>query len=377
MKIKNILAVCLLVGILAVPASAQDLLPASFGNWTAAGPATHVAAGQIEQFSAEQAAILREYGIGSAERRDFAQGPKTATVTVYNMVDPSAAFGSFTFLRVPQMTALDLSDAAPYTAGARDRALLVVGNFLLEVSSPQARPVDADLKQLATALARRADTRPYPRIGDFLPQQGLVHGSEQYVLGPKAMASVFPKGTTGQTDWIGFGKSAEAIVAHYRFKDGGPDSLLLIATYPTQQIAAEQFAALPQWFALNSDASRTASRPLVFGTRSSSLVALLTGTDSRESAEQILSQIHYGTDVTWNEATHELTDPSISAIVVGGILDTGSIMLLAVAAGLGFGGFRLFMKHLLPGKVFDRNDSVEILQLGLGSKPIQAKDFYQ
>ena len=362
---------------LAGPASAQGLLPASFGNWTAGAPATHVEAGQIEQFSADQAAILREYGISSADRRDFSQGSKTATVTIYNMVDPTAAFGSFTFLRVPQMTALDLAGAAPYTAGTRDRALLVVGNFLLDVSSPQTRPVDADLKQLAAAIAPRADKRPYPQIGQFLPKQWLVAGSEQYVLGPKAMASVFPRGTTGQTDWIGFGKSAEAIVARYRLKDGGPDSLLLIATYPTQQIAAEQFAAMPQWFALNSDASRAGGRPLVFGTRTSSLVALLTGTESRESAEQILSQIHYGNDVTWNEATHELTDPSISAIVVGGILDTGSIMLLAVAAGLGFGGFRLFMKYLLPGKVFDRNDSVEILQLGLGSKPIQAKDFYQ
>ena len=47
-----------------------------------------------------------------------------------------------------------------------------------------------------------------------------------------------------------------------------------------------------------------------------------------------------------------------------------------VAAGLGFGGFRLFIKYLLPGKVFDRSDDIEILQLGLASKPIQAKDFY-
>ena len=80
--------------------------------------------------------------------------------------------------------------------------------------------------------------------------------------------------------------------------------------------------------------------------------------------------------VTWNEPTHTITDPSISQIVVGAILDTGSIMMLAVAAGLGFGGFRLFIKYLLPGKVFDRSDDIEILQLGLASKPIQAKDFY-
>jgi hypothetical protein len=51
-------------------------------------------------------------------------------------------------------------------------------------------------------------------------------------------------------------------------------------------------------------------------------------------------------------------------------------MLLALAAGIGFGGFRIFIKLVLPGRVFDRNEDVEILQLGLSSKPIEAKDFY-
>jgi hypothetical protein len=51
-------------------------------------------------------------------------------------------------------------------------------------------------------------------------------------------------------------------------------------------------------------------------------------------------------------------------------------MMLALAAGIGFGGIRLFMKLLLPGRVFDRHDQVEILQLGLTSKPVNSKDFY-
>jgi hypothetical protein len=70
-----------------------------------------------------------------------------------------------------------------------------------------------------------------------------------------------------------------------------------------------------------------------------------------------------------------LTDPSISTIVVGAIVDTGSVMLIALAAGLGFGGLRLLLKVALPGRVFDRNDQVEILQLGLTSKPIKSQDF--
>jgi hypothetical protein len=63
-------------------------------------------------------------------------------------------------------------------------------------------------------------------------------------------------------------------------------------------------------------------------------------------------------------------------MIVGVFEGTGLIMLLAVAAGVGFGGFRLIMKTLLPGRVFDRDAQVEILQLGLISKPIDSRDFY-
>ena len=379
MKRKAFFAALFFFGLSAGSASAQGILPSSFAGWNASAPAAQVSASHVEQFSGDRAGVLREYGINAAERRDFAQGPQNATVTLYNMVDPSAAFGAFTLLKSPEMAPLAQAGSAPYTAGARDKAILVIGNLLLEVSSPQDRPVDADLAQLAIAVTPRADTRPFPRIVDFLPQEGRVPGSERYLLGPRAMAQVFPAAPKGQADWIGFDRSAEAIVARYHLRSQPKDQemVLLVAMYPTQQIAADQYGAFNKWFALNVDAAAANGRPIVFGTRMSSLVALVAGAESREMAASMLSQMHYSTQVTWNEPSHELTDPSISAIVVGAITYTGLIMVIAIAAGLGFGGFRIFMKFLLPGRVFDRTRNVEILQLGLGSKPIEVKDFYE
>ena len=150
----------------------------------------------------------------------------------------------------------------------------------------------------------------------------------------------------------------------------------MLILYPTQQLAADRYNALSKSFALNVAPSQAGDKPAVFGTRSSALIGLLAGVESRETAADLLNQIHYASDVTWNEPTHDLTDPSISTIVVGAIVDTGAIMLLAVAASLGFGGFRLLTKFLAPGKIFDRNAEVEILQLGINSKPIDVKDFY-
>jgi len=45
--------------------------------------------------------------------------------------------------------------------------------------------------------------------------------------------------------------------------------------------------------------------------------------------------------------------------------------------GVAFGGVRLLTKIFFPGKVFDRQSSNGVLQLGLASKPINSDDFYQ
>ena len=376
-------------GLWGAPLAAQSLLPGSVGAWSAAGASSQVPAQQIEQLANDRANIVREYGVTSGERREYANGNDKASVTLYRMVDPSAAFGAFTFFRDPEMALPAPVPAASYTASKRGRALLVVGNLLVDVASTRGDKAEmgsAELNALAQGVAAKADRRPYPPIATFLPREGLIPGSERYVLGPLALAQVFPPAATNQTDWAGFGSSAEAIAGRYRLP-GAPtekttgggrstEGLLLLILYPTQQLAAERYNALSKTFALNAEPGETDGKPAVYGTRSSALIALLSGVESRETAVGVLSRIHYASDVTWSAPTHDLTDPSISTIVVGAIVDTGAIMLLAVAASLGFGGFRLLAKFLAPGKIFDRNTEVEILQLGINSKPIDVKDFY-
>ena len=373
--------------VLTMPLAAQDMLPSSVGTWAATGAATQVAAQQVEQLANDRANILREYGITAGERREYADGNDKATVTLYRMVDPSAAFGAFTFFREPDMALPAPVTAASYTAGKRGHALLVVGNLLLDVVASKREMTSAELNTFAQSVAAQVDRRPYPPIAGFLPKAGLIPGSERYVLGPLALAQVFPAGTSIRSDWAGFGSSAEAIVARYRLTAGKlsnqsslrerpAEGLLLLILYPTQQLAADRYDALSKSFALNVEPGQAAGRPSVFGTRSSALIALLSGAETREAAAELLNQVHYSSDVTWNEPTHNITDPTISTIVVGAILDTGAIMLLVFAASIGFGGFRLLAKLVAPGKIFDRNAEVEILQLGINSKPVDVKDFY-
>lgn len=371
-------------GLASLPLAAQNLLPSSISGWTASGAPAQVSAQQIEQLANDRAAVLREYGITSGERAEYTSGSDKIDVTLYRMVDPSAAFGTFTFLREPDMALPPPVPAASYAASKRGRAVLVVGDLVMEVDSPGKQLASGDLNALARSVAGKADRRPYPPIAAFLPHEGLIPGTERYVVGPLALARVFPPAAEVKSDWAGFGNSAEAMLGRYRLgQDSGtssakdrPEGVLLLILYPTQQLAADRYNELSKVFALNVNAGQAGDKPAIYGTRTSALVALMSGVESREAAANLLRQIHYSSEVTWNEPSQKINDPTISTMVVGAIVDTGAIMLLALATSLGFGGFRILAKFVAPGKIFDRNADIEILQLGISSKPIDVKDFY-
>jgi uncharacterized membrane protein len=58
------------------------------------------------------------------------------------------------------------------------------------------------------------------------------------------------------------------------------------------------------------------------------------------------------------------------------MIATMLFMLVAVVLGVAFGGVRVLAKIFFPGKVFDRPDQMDVLQLGLSSKRIDSRDFY-
>ena len=366
-RLSPIVILCLIAA--ARPAASQSVLPSSFAGWNAAEAPAVVPSAGFDQVLGPDAAIFREYFLKSLERRAYTQGAQTTAVTLYRFRDPSSAYGAYTFLRNDSLAAADLGS---FGAAATDRALVVVGDFLLDVAEKPARPSNADLKQLVTFLYKISDHTPFPSIGEHLPEHGIVRSSEHYVLGPRALSQYVPLGTD---DWVGFDHSAETILARYRL--AGKDATLLIASYPTQQIAAEKFAGMLRRFTFDPPGGVPPDQTVLFGKRSSSLIAVVIGAPSREAANQLLDQVQYESQVTWNEPKHTLTDPTIGSIVVGAFLGTGVIMLLALAVGLGFGGLRAVLRIFFPNKIFDREKQIEILQLGIYSKPIQAKDFYE
>jgi hypothetical protein len=359
----------------AMPAAAQGILPSSFNGWTGspqpaiAAPVVNfddhvasIAAGQV-------AAAQQEYGFISGEQAAYsrANDNDTLQITLYRMKDPSGAYGMYSYLRSPDLPRADITD---HSAMSRERALVLDGNLVLDIHGVDLPRSGKDLNALVAAINPKAQQGPLPTIFEHLPTKGFIDRSDKYILGPQTLNRFFP---VTPNDWLGFGTGAEAEVARYHVD--GRELNLLIADFPTPQTAQKKLAQLQQDYHVNAPSTDPNGSP-IFARRSITLLAIVSGARTREEANKVLDQIQSGTEVTWNEPTFQFKEPAITTMIVGAIIGTGIICCFALVSGLAFGGFRLVVKRWLPDKVFDRSSTMQVLQLGLGSKPINSEDFY-
>ena len=353
----------------ALPASAQGILPRSFAGWSGnAKPGvaepTIYNGDKIGSVTAERTqAAIKEYGFVSGENGEYSRGSETLQVNLYKMKDPSGAYGLYSYLRAIDMPHADFTE---HSSMSREHALVLIGNVVVEVAGKDLPKNKAALKALVTAVAPHAESGLLPTIDDRMPTKGFVDRTDKYVLGPSTLNQFFP---LADGDWLGFSQGAEAETAKYRVN--GHELNLVIADFPTPQTAANKLAELQKQYNVNGSES---SKPL-YARRAMTLVAIVSGAATKKEADAILDQLESGTQITWNEPTFQFKEPGIGMMIVGAIMGTGVICLFAIIAGLAFGGVRLVVKRA-TNKVFDRPDQVQVLQLGLSSKPINAEDFY-
>jgi hypothetical protein len=342
--------------------SAQGLLPSSFENWTSGGSQSVA----LDQVAGADAAAIREYGFVRAERAEYTRGSDKVTVTLYRMSDPSDAYGAFTYLRQAGMAP---SSIAQFAAASPARALFVVGNFLIDVSGPVGHFKDG-IDILIGTLKPKADGRPFPTIGGHLPTEGMIPGSEHYILGPIALHALLP---VGSGDWLGFSNGAEAFSA--RFRNGGQEVTLLVVEYPTQQIAARHFDQA-QPVLQSSSASPVPGYLFLSWERDDDLISIVYGRAPSTYANSLVKKVIFGHNVAWNAPSFKATDLSWPVYIIGAFTGTGIVMVFSIVSGIGFGFLRLLIKYIAPGKVFDRHKSMEVIQLGLTGNRINTKDFY-
>ena len=361
-----------LVALGATSISAQSsVLPDQAGAWLATGPAKMLRANDLGSNWSPRPnaqAVLKESGLSRVEERTYRHGSDEATLRTFVLNSPTSAYELYTYLISPGMRGVDLADGA---AAGENRTYILAGNLVVEASlTGNAKP--ENLADLAEAVKSKADATPFPPLRGYLPAHWLVFGSQKYALGPEAlrdaMASLDQNGYQPIVDEIGFQDDAEAILARYQGEKGG--GVLLLVLYPTPQVAENRLHHLEQ--AIRS-AAKDAS---VNVERKASMLSLVFGATSPTHAQAIRDEVNYETEVTWNEPSTTATDPPLVLVLFKIFLFTSLFLVVATIAGMFFGVVRLLIKHWLPGKVFDRPQDIEVLQLGLTSKKIDPTDMY-
>jgi hypothetical protein len=328
----------------------ERVFPDRFAHWTASSTLMKVK--PVE----EEYNVLIEAGVVDVMERTYSNGSQQLGVVLYQLRDPSSAYSVYTYLSQQR---------------SRGQALFQVGNFVV-LSLGTQEFEEADRRSLAESIGKHADATPLPPIRMYLPDEGRVGGTERYALGPigfRAAAAALDRADFASlADQTGFASSAEAMFARYR--TGKNEAVLLLLDYPTPQLAEQHLRhlelALPQ-------SAREAGTPIE---RKGSLLAIVLSPSSAHYAKSLRDAVNYETQVTWNEPSATATDPPWTTVIARIFIGTGVFMVAAVVLGIAFGGLRVVTKILLPGKVFDRPERMEILQLGLSGKRIDPSDFY-
>jgi hypothetical protein len=244
-----------------------------------------------------------------------------------------------------------------------------VGNFVVQVESAKTKDfAESDWNALKDALRKQADKTPLPPIREYLPQQDLDAATQRYALGPagfRAAAESLGKPEFATlAEVVGFSTGAEAMLAQYK-----AGALLILIDYPTPQLAELHLRHLETSLPEKAKQGGTTIE------RKGSLLSVIMASTPGYAAK-LRDGVNYETQVTWNEPSGTATDAPWGVVLYRIFVGTGIFMVAAVVLGIGFGGIRIFTKRLFPGKVFDRPEQMEVLQLGLSGKRIDPRGFY-
>jgi hypothetical protein len=352
------LFVCGFALLSAASLSAQESpLPKQFQNWKLA---SCVAKPVVP-------AIWKEAGMREYSACQFKAGDKTVGIAGGRYHDPSSAFEAYTSQLRAGMVPTNLGQVSAFD---KDGVIILEGTLVLFSTANVSKE---DLSALIKAVEAGSEKGPLPPVRTYLPKTGRVLGTERYALGPDAMraalADVGQGDTAGLIEASGVSHDDEVMVARYSLPGKGTGVLLLIE-YPTPQLAEQHIHHFEE---VLSPAAIQAGSAIE---RKGSLLKIVLAPSSAEYAKQLREAVDYETQVTWNEASQTATDPPITSIMVKIFIGTGVFMVAAVVLGIAFGGVRVLTKRFFPGKVFDRPEQIEVLQLGLSGKRIDPSDFY-
>lgn len=304
-------------------------------------------------------AVEREYGVQEIERQQFQMDNQTAEAIVENAADTFSAYGLLTFYQTDRMT---LEKDLPLVRQGPRVALMARGTLFIRIpfdAQANAGLTRASLRSLLIALGGvPSPSQPQANLPAPLPAQGLISGSEKYLLGDAAAQRVLP---SFRTDLIGFSLGAEARLASYLSRN--ERVRVLAITYPTPQIARMRFRTLEKSLGVNTSQGPGA----VYGKFSGSFVILVLDTNSKLVAENVLQQFASSHEITGipRYPGDESMIIQVVRLVLANLYLTFLLASFSVFGGLMFLGSKKLARKWFPNSAWGQPDDSTIIRLNL------------
>jgi len=352
--------------------AAQAILPKQFAGWQVSGSVqTSKDAAAADSVNA---ALLKEYGFSDFASATYARDDgRKLTLKTARFGDASGAYGAFTYYKMPQMLTEKIGDQG---ASLNERVLFYRGNVLVDAVFDKLTAMSAaELRELAGLLPLPpGSTRNLPGLPAYLPHPGYVKNTAKYVVGPVGLEKVSAPLPAQLVDFRA--GAAEVVLGTY--DTSGGEATLMLISYPTPQIAAEHLRGIEA--ARQPSAQQQPGSPTVadavpfYSKRTGPILVVASGPLSQSEGRSLLASVNYDAEVTWNENTYTTKKDNLANLLVNIILLCFILIGFSLIAGVAFGGIRIFVKRILPGRVFDRPEDMGFISLHLSEGMAEPTD---
>ena len=284
------------------------------------------ARGAVKPAAVSQADVWEEYGLLESEVAEYTGPTGRFTASAWRFRDPTGAMAAFEWQRPAGATPSSAGSLAVETPQA---LVLAFHNYLLRFEGW--KPAGNALAPFVESLPS-VDQSALPTLPGYMPVANRVPNSERYVLGPASLA-LFEKRIPPSAAAFNLGSEGQFA----RFPAKGGDLTLGIFSYPTPSLAREREAAF-------------GALPGAVVKRSGPLVAVILSPSDPDEAQRLLAKVQYQATITWSERMPTARD-NVGNLILTIFALAGLLLLFCLAAGIAFGGFRVFARRFFKGWV--------------------------
>jgi hypothetical protein len=269
----------------------QSLLPPPQDSWQPYDELMRYGVDDLYDFINGGAEVYLEYGFVRVISQEVTKGDDSIIFTIYEMRNPQAAFGIFSYNRTPQKQPVAIGDGG-FKGGFQlafwqDRYYVILESYTEGEEMEQA--VSGFANRISENIGAHAEE---PEVVRRLPSENLTDGSAKLLGGHLALGSLLFLGTPDL-----FALDNDDVVLYGEYGGSEEKTKLFLVIYSQREKAGRASARVGEIFASDED-YQSLSQPdlwtrqdryIALGHRGNT-VALVTEASSLETAQNILEQ---------------------------------------------------------------------------------------